>query len=174
VAIREVREKYLMSRIRLGTVGLVCIALGVCGAARAADAGKGWERLQQLHPGDRVRVELSNDEVAGTFRAVTEDGLELARGQAGQGVIRRTEIRRVYLKRSAGRSAAGLIGVGTGAGVGFAIGWSVGDPPGCRPFAGIPCIYKPASGAIVAAVGAVLGGLVGHFVGKEKLVYKAH
>src|SRR5664280_2384301 len=48
-----------MSRINVSTIGTVRLVLGLCAVAgRAADAGTDWDQLQQLHPGDKVRVEL--------------------------------------------------------------------------------------------------------------------
>jgi hypothetical protein len=150
------------------------LALGLCAVAgRAADAGKGWDQLQQLHPGDKVRVELhGKPDVTGDFGAVTPDSLQLVRRQKEQNDIPRTEIRRVFLKRSHARAAAPWIGAAAGFGVGFAGGWAAGDPPSCQFLCFAP---KPATGAVFGAVGAGLGALVGHFAaGKaEKLVYRA-
>jgi hypothetical protein len=86
------------------------LALGLCAVAgRAADAGKGWDQLQQLHPGDKVRVELhGKPDVTGDFGAVTPDSLQLVRRQKEQNDISRTEIRRVFrvLQHSRARAAA--------------------------------------------------------------------
>lgn len=163
-----------MSRIRVSTIGLVGLALGLCAVAgRAADAGTDWDQLQQLHPGDRIRVELrGKPDVEGDFAAVTPDSLQLVRRRKEQNDIPRTEIRRVFLKRAHARSAAPWIGAAAGFGVGFAGGWAIGDPPSCQFLCLAP---KPATGAVFGAVGAGLGALVGHFAaGKtEKLVYRA-
>lgn len=163
-----------MSRIGVSTIGLVGLALGLCAVAgRAADAGTDWDQLQRLHPGDRIRVELrGKPDVTGDFGAVTPDSLQLVRRQKEQNDIPRTEIRRVFLKRSRARAAAPWIGAAAGFGVGFAGGWAAGDPPSCQFLCFAP---KPATGAVFGAVGAGLGALVGHFAaGKaEKLVYRA-
>jgi hypothetical protein len=165
-----------MSGIRVSTIGIAGLALGLCAAAgRAADAGTGWDQLQQLHPGDKVRVELhGKPDVTADFGAVMPDSLQLVRRQKEQNDIPRTEIRRVYrvLQRSRARAAAPWIGAAAGFGVGFAGGWAAGDPPSCQFLCFAP---KPATGAVFGAVGAGLGALVGHFAaGKaEKLVYRA-
>lgn len=163
-----------MSRIGVSTIGLVGLALGLCAVAgRAADAGTDWDQLQRLHPGDRIRVELrGKPDVTGDFGAVTPDSLQLVCRQKEQNDIPRTEIRRVFLKRSRARAAAPWIGAAAGFGVGFAGGWAAGDPPSCQFLCFAP---KPATGAVFGAVGAGLGALVGHFAaGKaEKLVYRA-
>ena len=163
-----------MSRIRVSTIGIAGLALGLCAVAgRAADAGTDWDQLQQLHPGDKVRVALRGKvDVTADFGAVTPDSLQLVRRQKEQNDIPRTEIRRVFLKRSRARAAAPWIGAAAGFGVGFAGGWAAGDPPSCQFLCFAP---KPATGAVFGAVGAGLGALVGHFAaGKaEKLVYRA-
>ena len=163
-----------MSRIGVSTIGLVGLALGLCAVAgRAADAGTDWDQLQQLHPGDKVRVALRGKvDVTADFGAVTPDSLQLVRRQKEQNDIPRTEIRRVFLKRSHTRAAAPWIGAAAGFGLGFAGGWAAGDPPSCQFLCFAP---KPATGAVFGAVGAGLGALVGHFAaGKaEKLVYTA-
>jgi hypothetical protein len=150
------------------------LALGLCAVAgRAADAGTDWDQLQRLHLGDKVRVELDGKpDVTGDFGAVTPDSLQLVRRRKEQNDIPRTEIRRVFLKRSRARAAAPWIGAAAGFGVGFAGGWAAGDPPSCQFLCFAP---KPATGAVFGAVGAGLGALVGHFAaGKaEKLVYRA-
>jgi hypothetical protein len=150
------------------------LALGLCAVAgRAADAGTDWDQLQRLHPGDRIRVELrGKPDVSGDFGAVTPESLQLVRRRKEQNDIPRTEIRRVFLKRSRARAAAPWIGAAAGFGVGFAGGWAAGDPPSCQFLCFAP---KPATGAVFGAVGAGLGALVGHFAaGKaEKLVYRA-
>jgi hypothetical protein len=152
----------------------VGLALGLCTVAgKAADAGTDWDQLQQLHPGDKVRVELhGKPDVTGDFGAVTPDSLQLVRRQKEQNDIPRTEIRRVFLKRSRARAAAPWMGAAAGFGVGFAGGWAAGDPSSCQFLCFAP---KPATGAVFGAVGAGLGALVGHFAaGKaEKLVYRA-
>ena len=163
-----------MSRIRVSTIGIAGLALGLCAVAgRAADAGTDWDQLQRLHLGDKVRVELDGKpDVTGDFGAVTPDSLQLVRRRKEQNDIPRTEIRRVFLKRSRARAAAPWIGAAAGFGVGFAGGWAAGDPPSCQFLCFAP---KPATGAVFGAVGAGLGALVGHFAaGKaEKLVYRA-
>ena len=163
-----------MSRIGVSTIGLVGLALGLCAVAgKAADAGTDWDQLQRLHPGDRIRVELrGKPDVTGDFGAVTPESLQLVRRRKEQNDIPRTEIHRVFLKRSHARAAAPWIGAAAGFGVGFAGGWAAGDPPSCQFLCFAP---KPATGAVFGAVGAGLGALVGHFAaGKaEKLVYRA-
>ena len=163
-----------MSRIGVSTIGLVGLALGLCAVAgKAADAGTDWDQLQRLHPGDRIRVELrGKPDVTGDFGAVTPESLQLVRRRKEQNDIPRTEIHRVFLKRSHARAAAPWIGAAAGFGVGFAGGWAAGDPPSCQFLCFAP---KPATGAVFGAVGAGLGALVGHFAaGKaEKLVYTA-
>ena len=163
-----------MSRIGVSTIGLVGLALGLCAVAgKAADAGTDWDQLQRLHPGDRIRVELrGKPDVTGDFGAVTPESLQLVRRRKEQNDIPRTEIHRVFLKRSHARAAAPWIGAAAGFGLGFAGGWAAGDPPSCQFLCFAP---KPATGAVFGAVGAGLGALVGHFAaGKaEKLVYTA-
>ena len=163
-----------MSRIRVSTIGIAGLALGLCAVAgKAADAGTDWDQLQRLHPGDRIRVELrGKPDVTGDFGAVTPESLQLVRRRKEQNDIPRTEIHRVFLKRSHARAAAPWIGAAAGFGVGFAGGWAAGDPPSCQFLCFAP---KPATGAVFGAVGAGLGALVGHFAaGKaEKLVYRA-
>ena len=163
-----------MSRIRVSTIGIAGLALGLCAVAgKAADAGTDWDQLQRLHPGDRIRVELrGKPDVTGDFGAVTPESLQLVRRRKEQNDIPRTVIHRVFPKRSHARAAAPWIGAAAGFGVGFAGGWEAGDPPSCQFLCFAP---KPATGAVFGAVGAGLGALVGHFAaGKaEKLVYRA-
>ncbi len=157
-----------MSRIRVSEIGIVGLALGLCAVAgRAAN----WDQLQQLHPGDKVRVELhGKPDVTGDFGAVTPDSLQLVRRQKDQVDLKRADVFRVYRKRSRARSAAPWIGAAAGFGAGFAGGWAAGSGPGCW----FVCVSKPAAGAVVGVVGAGLGTLAGRLVaGKsgETLVY---
>jgi hypothetical protein len=163
-----------MSRIRVSTIGIAGLALGLCAVAgKAADAGTDWDQLQRLHPGDQIRVELRGQpDVTGDFGAVTPESLQLVRRRKEQNDIPRTEIRRVFLKRSHARAAAPWIGAAAGFGVGFAGGWAAGDSPSCQLSCFAP---KPATGAVIGVISAGLGALVGHFAaGKaEILVYRS-
>lgn len=142
------------------------------GTVNAAD----WDQLQQLHPGDKVRVELEGKPgVSGDFATVTSDSLQLVRHRKEQCDLPRTEIRRVWVyrlsKRSGTRAAAPWIGVAAGFGAGFGIGavWA----GHCEGFC---VVSKPAAGAIFGVVGAGVGAVVGHLAaGKaetQTLVYR--
>jgi hypothetical protein len=168
----EEREGELMSRIGLSAIGFAGLALGLCGFAQAAGDVGDWERLQQLHPGDRVRVEVrGRPDVAGEFSAVTPVALQLVRNRKEQIDLERTEIGRVYRMRSRARAAAPWIGMAAGFGVGFARGWPGGSSAGCW----FLCIPKPVTGTVVGAVGAGVGVLAGYVVAgrAEHLVYRA-
>ena len=67
-----------MSTTGACTIGIIGLALGLSAAGKAADAGTDWAQLQQLHPGDKVRVALRGKlGVTADFGAVTPDGLQL-------------------------------------------------------------------------------------------------
>jgi hypothetical protein len=157
-----------MSRIGVCAIGL---ALGWCSIAMAAN----WEQLQQLHPGDKIRVELEGKGgMTADFAGVTAEGLQLVRHQE-QRELPRPEIRRVWVYRATGRSrvraAAPWIGAGVGFGAGFGIG--AGATAGCRSFC---FVSAPTTGAIIGVVGAGAGALVGYLAsGKSEtrtLVYQ--
>ena len=164
-----------MSRIGVCAIGLAGLALGLCGIAQAANATGNWEQLKQLHPGDKIRVELEGKPgTTGDLEAVTAESLQLVRHNE-QLSFARPEIRRVWVYRATGRSrvraAAPWIGAGVGFGAGFGIG--AGATAGCT---GWCVVSPPASGAIVGVVGAGAGALVGYLVsGKSEtrtLVYQ--
>ena len=163
-----------MSTTGACTIGIIGLALGLSAAGKAADAGTDWAQLQQLHPGDKVRVALRGKlGVTADFGAVTPDGLQLVRRGKEQIDLKRTEILRVYqgVKRSRASAAAPWIGAAAGFGIGFAAGWTAGDSPSC-----LACVVpKPATGAAGGIIGAGLGALTGLCArGKpERLVYKS-
>ena len=155
---------------------LAGLALGLCAAAAGAETGLAdWQRLQMLHPGDKVRVELrGRSAVEARFGAVTDEGLQLVRERNRQIEFARGEVRRVdrLFPHSAARSVAPWIGTAAGFGVGFAIGYPIGDDKGCL----FVCIPKSATGTVVGLVGASLGGVAGYFAKgrKSQLIYRAH
>jgi len=153
-----------MSRIGVCAIGLANLVLGLCGIARAADAGDNWEQLQQLHPGDKIRVELEGKPgVTGDFAAVTSENLQLVCRRKEQCDLPRTEIRRVWLCRLSGRSRTRAAAPWIGAAAGFGAGFGVGAAWAGR-CEGLCVVSKPAAGAIFGVVGAGVGALVGHLV----------
>ena len=117
-----------MPIIGVNTIGIVCLALGLCSAAGKA--------------------------ANGDFASVSPESLQLVHRRKQQIDLRRSDIRRIFLKRSHTRSAAPWIGTAAGFGAGFASGWGIGNPPNCQSICIAP---KPATGAVIAAVGAGLG-----------------
>ncbi len=106
-----------MSRTGVSTIGIMGLALGLCASGKAADARTDWAQLQQLHPGDKVRVVLRGKvDVTADFGAVTPDSLQLVRHRKEQIDLKRTEFLRVYwaLKRSRARAASPWIGAAAG------------------------------------------------------------
>ena len=152
-----------MSRIGVCAIGLAGLAFSLCGIAQAANAARDWEQLQQLHPGDKIRVELdSKPGTTGDFAAVTAEALQLVRHNE-QLSLARPEIRRVWVYRATGRSrvraAAPWIGTAVGFGAGFGIG--AGSAAGCTKW----CVVSaPTTGAALGVVGAGAGALVGYLV----------
>jgi hypothetical protein len=163
-----------MTNTRRQSIRLAVLALGWCAAAAAQTGLADWERLQVLHPGDQVRVELrGNRTVEALFGAVTDDSLQLVRDRNRQVGFARSEIRRVdrLFHRSRARLAAPWIGAAAGFGIGFAIGYPSGSEGGCW----FMCVSKPASGTVVGLVGASVGGVAGYFAKgrKSQLIYRA-
>lgn len=169
-----------MSRIGVCAIGLAGLAFGLCGIAQAANAAGNWEQLQQLRPGDKIRVELEGKRgMTGDFAAVTSESLQVVLRKE-QRDLPRTEVRRVWVYHASGRSraraAAPWIGAAAGLGVGIGVGWAAGAPANCTGWCFDFVPSKPASAAILGATGAGLGVLVGYLVsGKSEtrtLVYQ--
>ncbi len=141
------------------------VLIGSCGVAAGADPRSEWGRVQELQPGDRVRVYVRGKEpVTAVFGAATPETLQLSPQDKQQIEFRREEVRRVerLRHRAAGRAAAPWIGAAAGFGVGFAIGYPTGVDH-CTQFC-ILAVSKPVAGALTGVAGAGIGVLAGHFV----------
>jgi hypothetical protein len=91
--------------------------------------------------------------------------------------LARADVLRVYRirKRSSARAAAPLIGAAIGFGAGFGIGYAAAAPKSSSGWSFGPLISRPLAGAVIGAIGAIAGGVIGYFArGKSKeLVYHA-
>jgi hypothetical protein len=155
-----------MSRFQLTVIGLAGLALVLCVSASATTGSESWEQLQQLRPGDQIRVELlRNPELRGKFAAVTPDSLQMTHGNE-QHNVGRAEVRRVYHLVQRSRAVPMLVGTAAGFGGGFAIGYAVSKN----------AIWSRTQGGAVGGVPlAGIGAVIGYFAaGKsQRLVYQA-
>jgi hypothetical protein len=156
------------------------IALG-CSAALVLPAQtppSNWDKLQQLRPGDPIRVESRGAiPVTANFGSVSPEHLQLVRNQNQPLDLSRADVLSVYRlrTRSKARTWAPLIGAGIGFGAGFGIGYAADGAKNSNGFNIRPFISRPVAGGAVGLVGAVVGVTIGYFArGKSKeVVYRS-
>ncbi len=157
-------------------MALTCSAALVLPAQTPASS---WDKLQQLQPGDPIRVESRGAvPVTATFGSVTPEHLQLVQNQNQQFDLNRADILRVYRlrTRSTARAWAPLIGAGIGFGAGFGIGYAAdGAKNSTTGFNIRPFISRPVVSGAIGLVGAVIGVTIGYFArGKSKeVVYRS-
>lgn len=147
-------------------------------AADPRSSRSDWDQIQQLRPGDVIQVELrgaASERFA--FGSVTPERMQLVRSGNQQLDVARADVLRVYRvrKRSGARAAAPLIGAAIGFGMGFGIGYATTAPKSVNGWSFGPFISRPVGGALVGAVGAIAGGVIGYFArGKSKVLVYRH
>lgn len=152
-----------MRRIRL--ILLCAILVPALGMAQATQDS--WDNLSQLTGGQKVRIVLNGAKAyTGEFRSVNETGI-VVRGEAGEQVFERQNVRRVSTKGISHRGRNALIGAAVAGGIG-AVGGGA-----CDYREVIPCGGTGAAmiGAISAGWGAVVGALIP--TGRWHDVYRA-
>jgi hypothetical protein len=138
---------------------------------QATDAAS-WQNLSRLAPGQSIAVTTKKGEsLKGTFVTVSEGAISLERKHQSIAVPR-AEVARVSLRSSKQRQYM-LIGLGVGAGAGAGIGAGMGESL-ANESGGDFRNLKPAIIAVVCGIGALVGTLVGSWLGgRGATVYRA-
>jgi len=138
----------------------------------AQDSNTNWAILQSIPSGQLTLVKTtSGQSLKGHFQRVTDSTLELSVN--GKTVdLPSAEVSRVYVLRGRHVLKGTLIGAAAGGGVGAGIGAIAGGDDSKEAIIG-----QGAMVAICAAIGVIVGGLVGLGIGsskhKKELVYEA-
>jgi hypothetical protein len=100
-------------------VALTLTALCLVGAPRERRRDAAWSELEPLVKGKRVEIAIEGAIREGKVSDVTADAITIiSRESAQTRVIKREEVRRLYLIEGGGKArAAGLVALGVGAGV---------------------------------------------------------
>ena len=153
-------------------------ALAFCSGA-LAQAG-GWAAVEGIAPGARVEVRLSPPAtVQGVVASVSASGIAVQKPDGSVRHIARAQIAKIYLAAKSHKLRDGLIGAGAGAAGGVALGLTVYNGGACctdyYPNSQPHPVSKAAAtalyGAAIAAIGAVIGSLIGLHRSKT-LVYR--
>ena len=141
------------------------ILFSLCVAAGGPVAAAGnWDLLQQLKPGDRVRVYVRGKEpVTASFGAVTPRTLQVVRDNREQMDFTPAQVLRVerLLKRSRISAATLWIGVAAGFGAGFALGWGAAGQENAKR-GGREVYSRPRAGLLGGVLVAPVGGLIAY------------
>lgn len=131
------------------------------------DAATGWDRLSDLHAGDRITVvRQDGTRQRGEFASVTPASLAIRTGSGDQ-TIQRRDITRVH---SNGKSKA-LRNMAIGAGAGVAASVTTDRTLGARLYneGG----YDNSAKALVWILPAAIGATIGFLSGRNPVIYKA-
>jgi hypothetical protein len=144
---------------------LFLLAAGLSISASGADQpGANWEKVEQLRPGQTVRVLCSGRQAwTGRLTKITEEGLTLEIGGTEKKAAR-SEIIRV---QSRSRAKSALIGLAIGAPAGVGFGYAMGHRSNLKSGEMGPAVGLGA--ALFAAAGAGIGAMVPAW----KTVYEA-
>ena len=120
-----------------------------------------WDNLQNLRPGQEIRVVLNDAKsYQGEFGSLSDGGLTL-RQAAGEQTFARQDILRISSKAEKRRMRNALIGAGVGAGAGLGIGAAGDHSQNCsQPGALGPC-FKNLGKEVLTPLGALGGAVVG-------------
>lgn len=157
--------------MKLTAVLLAIVLLNSTVASAAGDPAS-WKNLEQLQPGQPLRVNrVNNPSIKGALISVSADSLRL-RTDHNELAIPRAEVVRVQRQSGSGHKAIWLglaIGAGAGAGIGAGVAQGVSGTSG-GDFANL----KPAITGALTAVGALVGLAIGFTVdNRHSTVYKA-
>lgn len=150
---------------------LVLCAAGVAPAQGVSQAKSGsWEAVRSLPHDEQLYVELRDgSNFKARMRGATETKLTLARdGRTTE--FDRSDVLRVYRRKSKSVGKRALVGMGVGAGIGVGIGFGVAA--GDAHESGEAYLPPAVIGLVGAGLGAV-GGLLTSFGRKRVLVYEA-
>jgi hypothetical protein len=156
--------------IAFGIAALLFAGLAGNASAQQPSSTGNWAGLNQLAPGDGIRVALSGGRtVRGNLSGVTADSLAIQTA-ASQETLPRAEIKRVQSKGESHRGRNTLIGLAVGAGAGLAIGAAVDHTDH-----GYFDIFPNAGKEVITPVGAIVGAIVGVLIptGGWREVYRA-
>jgi hypothetical protein len=128
-----------------------------------------WQSLVKLQAGDRIRLTLKTGSSTEVFQSFTAEDLK-----AGTLTPKKEDVLKIERFGHAGwgRGKKAALGAAIGFGGGFAVGAAV---TGCDHQQFGPCLSRGAGGAVLGAVGALVGAGVGALLpvhGKE-LIYSA-
>jgi hypothetical protein len=138
------------------------LALGL-----SAAASHDWNRISDLHTGDRIQViQTDGGEQVGNFAAVTAEGLTIASGP-NQTRVERARVRKVVVLSRSKRLRNALIGVG----IGFAVGLVVDKTVGA--YLNNESHYSGGAQALVYLAPIGLFGGIGAAMGGHPTIYQA-
>ena len=137
---------------------LVAIALSPTLLAAQSSA---WTNLQQLKPGQQVRV-VRNDarSFTGTFENADDKAITI-RSHGTDRTLSRLEVRRVAARSAGHRVRHVVIGAAIGAGAGVGIGAAVGSSTGIVKRGPAIAVTAPAAAFLGAVIGAAVSS--GHW-----------
>ncbi len=129
---------------------------------RAADpraAMASWDNLQNLRPGQEIRVVLNDAKsYQGELQLLSDGGITL-RQAAGEQTFARQDILRVSSKARGRRVRNALLGAAVGAGSGLGIG-AAADHTSCNHASFGPC-FPNLGKEVITPLGALAGAVVG-------------
>jgi len=132
-------------------------AMSACllGATHSFAQNANWHNLQQLAPGQQIRIVLNDAKsYTGQFQSVTDEGI-VVRSSVGRQSVERQKVLRVSIRSRNHRGRNALMGLAVGAGAGIIVG--VASPELGQG--------RCAQGSCVNATSASLAGVVGALLG---------
>jgi hypothetical protein len=154
------------------TITLLAAVLAASNLLGQTTDAASWQNLSGLALGQPIEVTTKKGEaLKGTFVSASEESISLER-KLQNVAVPRAEIARVSLRASK-RLKYTLVGLGVGAGAGAGIGAAAGESL-VQTSGGDFRNLKPAVIAVVCVIGALVGTLVGSWLGgRGAIVYRA-
>jgi hypothetical protein len=147
--------------VRTFWLQVVVPVLGLLVSSSLAGAqNPAWNNLQQLSPGQEVRVAVNgNKSIKGEFQSSSDDAIVMRSKGADQS-ISRSSVQQVSLRRAGHRGRHALIGAAIGAGAGLGTGAAIDNDCSrnsiiCTGNKG-KAILTPVFGLLGAGIGALL------------------
>jgi hypothetical protein len=152
---------------------LICI-LAIPFASSAWGKPPAWQKLNQLHEGDKIQVHVANAKIIrGTFMNISDAAISVET-IAGPQTIQRQDVQGVKLMIAKHRLRNALILAGVGFGVGAGIGEATHK--GCASTQTLCLDFT--GGAVSAGIGGVIGmlggGAIGALVPEHPTLYNAN
>jgi len=149
--------RFLFFALALSTFGAITVLPLRAADSRAAIAS--WDNLQNLRPGQEIRVVLNDAQsYQGQLGSLSDGGITL-RQAAGEQTFARQDILRVSSKAQKRRVRNALLGAAVGAGGGLGIG-AAADHGSCKNVSFGPC-FPNLGKEVITPLGALAGAVVG-------------